>query len=670
MRLDSIGMFWEDLPAKKGEKRINRIMPDIPFTGWVAPREFPNLSSAPYLSIDTETRELDFEAGPGWARGKGHIIGVSVSVPGQAWYFPMRHEVMPEQNLNPEHVLAWCRDMFGNPAQPKIGANLIYDVGWLGEEGVPVKGMLYDVQFAEALLDETARVNLDALGVKYLQTGKETSILYQWSSDYYGGPCSAKQRANLYRCPPCLVGPYAEADAVLPAQILPHQWLALEREGLLPLYEMECKLIPLLVAMRRAGVSVDIKRAEEIRDRLVLEEKALEKRMGELCGFEVNPGSNPELQKAFRKLGIPIPLSTEGKPSFAKALLLDTEHPLAELILARRRVEKCRSTFIESAILEKHVNGRIYCQFHPLRGDDEGTRSGRFSSADPNLQQVPSRDEELAPLVRGCFIPDPGHKQWRRYDYSQIEYRKLAHYAVGQGSDDLRRQYNADPKTDYHINAQRLVTGFTGIEIPRKPIKNFNFGMTFGMGKAKMVRSTQMELRKMGSKLTIDGDQLYEAYHGALPFAKATIEHFGRMAQDLGFVSTILGRRSRFELWEPDDRGRGEERKQALPYHMAQARYGRIKRAYTHKALNRVLQGSAADFIKKAMLLCWESGVFDTTGVPRLTVHDELDFSDPGEGSHIDAAWDYVKRTLENALPLRVPVIAELEVGASWGSVE
>lgn len=666
MRPDEIGLFWQDIRSDKGKSIVPRAMPDIPITNWQAPREFPRLQSAPWLCIDVETKDPQLLThGPGWARGSGHLVGIAVTAPGASWYFPMRHEVCPEQNLDPDNVLLWARDMLSTNC-PKIGANLLYDVGWLGEEGVNVKGPLYDVQFAEALLEEAARVGLDTLGEKYLQQGKEGSILYQWSSEFYGGPSTEKQRANIYRCPPCLVGPYAERDTALPAQILPLQWARMASEGLVPVFEMECRLIPLLIAMRRAGVTVDIPRAEQVRDELSVHLKGLNAQLKELVGFEVNINANESLQRAFKKLGVPMPLDPKRQtPSFAKDLLAGVEHPIAELVLTIKKQTKVRDTFIESYILEKHVNGRVHCQFHPLRGDEGGTRSGRFASSDPNYQNVPSRDDVLAPLVRSCFIPDPGHKQWRRYDYDQIEYRKLAHYAVGPGSDALRVQYNEVPDTDYHVNTQTLVTRYTGLQIPRKPIKNFNFGMTFGMGRGKMIRTTTMELRKLGGSFKLDGDALYNAYHEAVPFTKATLEHYSKQAMSQGFISTILGRRSRFELWEPDRRtGADEERAPALPYHLAVRTYGKVKRAFAHKALNRLLQGSAADTMKMAMLLAWDSGVFNAVGVPRLTVHDELDFSDPGGQ---EEAWRYIRHTMEHAIPLRIPVLASLEVGPSWG---
>lgn len=678
MRQDSIGLFWQDLPAEPGQRNMNRVMAPIPETGWVTPREFPNLSAAPYISIDTETKDPELIShGPGWGRGKGHVVGISVAVPGQAWYFPMRHEVCPEENMDPEHVLAWARDTLSNPAQPKLGANLLYDIGWLSEEGVHVQGMAHDVQFAESLLDEVAKVGLEHLGRKYLAEGKESNVMYQWSADSYGGKANGDQRANIYRTPPRLVGPYAEEDALLPAKVMPYQWEALHREGLLGLFDMECRLIPLLIAMRKAGAAVNISRAEQVRDSLVAREKEISARFKGLLGFEISINSASDIFRAFQKLGIPVPMKKgdngELKKTFAKDYLAAVDHPFVTMLMDARRIEKVRSTFIESYILEKHVNGKIHCQFHPLRGDDGGARSGRFSSADPNLQNVPIRDDELGPLVRSCFVPDFGHKQWRRYDYSQIEYRFMAHFAVGPGSDELRAQYNNDPDTDYHINTQSLVTNHTGIKVPRKPIKNLNFGLTFGMGKLRLIRTLSAELKLVaGGVGTFDGNSFYKAYHDAVPFTKETLKSYSDLARSVGFVSTILGRRSRFNLWERDLRWGEEDDGEdggsyPLPYAAALAKWGgRIKRSMTHKALNRVLQGSAADCLKKAMLAMWDSGVLHVVGVPRLTVHDELDFSDAGGN---EDAWAYVKHLLENSLPLKIPVVADLETGPSWGEV-
>lgn len=668
MRFDSVGMFWEDLPTPREQKHYARPMPAIPPSDWKAPLCFPNLDSAEVLAIDTETYDPDLEDfGPGWARGKGHVVGVSIAtIDGHKWYFPIRHETMPEDNLPVEQTLKWLKHTLENPKQAKVGANLLYDIGWLQQEGIFVKGDLYDVQSAEALLCERGKVGLDTLADKYLGKEKETTQLYKWLSDWFGGkPTDDRLRKYIYRAPPCLVGPYAEQDAVLPLEILRKQLPLLQQNNLLDLFRMECDLIPLMVAMRFKGVRVNIDRAEELRDTLLQRQDDAERQLQDAVGFKVEVNTADSLARAFKKLDLAFPHTATGKPSFTKDFLDSVRHPAAALIRQVRTLEKLRGTFIESYILDSHVNGRVHGQFHLLRGDSNGTRSGRLSSSTPNLQNIPSRDEELAPLVRGIYIPDEGHQQWRRYDYSQIEYRFLLHFAVGPGADEVREFFNANPETDYHDMILDLVAPVARWDISsaekrkrrRKPIKNVNFGMIYGMGKDTLC--LQLGLTKA------EGDALFEDYHVAVPYAKATMEACSEEASSSGIITTILGRQSQFDLWEPV--GRFSQGYAALPYDEALMRYGRVRRAFTHKALNRRLQGSAADMMKKAMWQCWKDGVFDATGIPLLTVHDELDFSDPGG---IDSAFDEMHRIMETCIPLRVPVRVDLEMGPNWGEAK
>lgn len=664
MRADAIGLFWEDKPSSRKRSDYVRAMPPIPETGWEAPDVFPDLSSCPVLSVDVETYDPELkEKGPGWARGVGHIVGVSVGASGGGrWYFPIRHEVSPEQNLNPDTVLSWLKDQLGNPHQTKVGANLYYDVGWLRQEGVEVRGPLVDVQYAEALLSEAGQTALDYLGQKYLGEGKVTNTLYQWCSDFYGGSLSV-QRKNIYRSPPSLVGPYAESDADLPLRLAPKLYPLLQAEGLLDIFAMECGLIPLLVDMRFEGVTVDITKAEQTRDSLIVREQLAQEKINHLAGGAIDIGKKDDLVRVFDKLGLAYGHTDLGNPSITSKILDNLNHPLGDAIRELRKYEKLRGTFIESYILDSHINGKVYGSFHPLRGDEGGTRSGRFSSSQPNLQNIPSRDEELAPLIRGMFTPDAGHAAWRKYDYSQIEYRFLVHFAVGVGAAEARSLYNTEPSTDYHEMALDLVAPEAGWDVStpvvrkthRRPIKNINFGLIFGMGVDKLSSDLGLTPKQ--------GRALFAAYHKGVPFAKSTMDACSEEADTQGYITTILGRRSRFDLWEPR-KGWGSV---ALPYDRAILEYGSIRRAHLHKALNRRLQGSAADLLKKAMLDCYRAGVFDETGVPRSTVHDELNFSDPGGK---DAAFAEMQHIMETAIPLSIPVKADGDIGPDWGNVE
>lgn len=654
-------LFWDDdaPPPPRGSLKRLQVLAPIPDTGWTTPREFPNLRGASHIAVDLETYDPDLLThGPGWARGVGHIVGISIAVPGASWYFPMRHTVEPEHNLEPARVLAWANDMLSGNAY-KVGANLIYDLGWLREEGVIVGGRFVDIQLAEALLSERDPVNLDAMAEKYLGQRKETSALYAWLAESYGGEPGPAQRGNIYRAPPRLVGPYAQSDTELPLAMLPHLHTALVQRGALSLFDLECDLIPLLLDMRFAGVSVDTQHCVTLRAELAELEQQKSAELAASCGFRVNVNSGESVAAALDREGTSYPRTAKGAPSLRKDWLKNTDTPVTRAVNEIRQLIKLRSAFVEGALLNSQVRGKVYGQFNQLRDDEGGTRSGRFSGSNPNLQQIPKRGGKLAKRIREAFVPDPGHARWVRFDYSQIEYRLLVHFAVGPGAEEARAAYSRDAHTDYHNYVIAMVAEIAGVTLEREPGKTFNFGMIYGMGKGKLVSS-------LGVAKAV-GLQLYDAYNRAIPYARATMQTCADEANRFGYVETILGRRSDFDLWEPADFDDSGAYRMPLSLNEALRFYGsNIRRAHLHKALNRKLQGSAADMMKVAMRDVYRSGVCAYIGVPRLTVHDELGWSDPG-GPHSDDAFREVRRIMQSCLPLRVPVIAEAEAGPSWG---
>lgn len=654
-RFDAIGLFWEDLPSsRKGGPRELGPMPAIPETGWQTPRTLPDLRRAPVMSFDTETFDPDLTtAGPGWARGKGHICGFSVATPDTKIYVPIRHEVQSDMNFDPDTAFRWMQAMMAAPC-PKVGANLMYDIGWLRQEGVEVSGELYDVQFAEALLDESSKVNLEALGRKYCGIGKDVDILKEWCRSYYGTG-EKNWRKDIYRAPVSLVGAYGEMDAALPLMVIQQQYPLLVEQGLLDLFKMENKLIRLLVDMRFAGVSVDTDYAEQLSATFKDEAAAVQKRIDYMAGFSVNVNAADSLAKAFTKFGLSFPKTEKGAPSFVKEFLENHDHEFANAVTELRGIEKLRGTFVEGYLLKSHVNGKVHAQFHPLSGTDGGTKTGRLSSSDPNLQNIPTRTA-VGKLIRKAFVPDAGHLRWRKYDYSQIEYRFLAHFAVGQGADDIREKYRNDPTTDYHQAVMDLIYLLTGTALQRGAAKNINFGIVYGMGNDKLARDLNLAMEA--------AKELLAAYHKGAPFVKETMKATMEFAEQHGYNLTILNRRTRFELWEPEGWG---ARGIALPYAQATARYGHVKRAYLYKALNYRLQGSAADMMKAGMVKCYEDGIFAETGIPRLTVHDELDFSDAGGK---DEAFREMQNIMQNIIPLKVPVLFDCEIGPNWGDVK
>lgn len=650
-----MGLFWPE--ETKRAPRYTRVQPVIPATGWTPPRDFPNLRGVREIGLDTETFDPDLLTyGPGWSRGSGHIVGVSVATVDAQWYFPIRHTVEPHLNLDERNVMAWLRDTLASEHRAVAGANLIYDLGWLAEYGITVNGTFADIQYAESLLTESSPTALEDVAQKYLGAGKETPALYQWLADAYGGKANGEQRANIYRAPVSMVGPYAEADAALPLRLMPILYRRMQDENLCNVFAVENALTPLLIAMRRAGVNVDTERAQQVRETLKEKQGIAERELRALCGFEVNCNAGASVAVAFDKFGLRYPVSAAGKGSFKQEFLASVQHPVAGLITRIRKIDKLCSTFIDSYVMNASVKGKLHVSFHPLRGTEGGARSGRFASSKPNGQNIPSRDPELSALIRSVFVKEFGHLQWRRYDYSQIEYRFLAHFAVGEGADGVRAMYAENPNIDYHDMTIELVHNVAGFKLDRKPAKNVNFGLIYGMGKKKLIRSLGLTDAK--------GEELFAAYHMGAPFARATMDAYANEAQQTGRISTILGRVSRFDLWEP--MRYSADKSQAVPLAIALERWPgqALKRGATHKALNRKLQGSAADMMKIAMLKCWESGLFDGSCVPRLTVHDELDFSDDGEH---DAEYAAIRRVLETAIPLRVPVVADCDTGPDWG---
>jgi len=327
-------------------------------------------------------------------------------------------------------------------------------------------------------------------------------------------------------------------------------------------------------------------------------------------------------------------------------------------------MQKYRNTFVRSYILDKHINGRIYALFHQLKGDENGTISGRFSSSLPNLQNIPARDEYWGPKLRALFIPENG-EQWVRHDWSQIEYRFLAHYARGSSGEAVRERYRNDPSTDFHEMTLDLVAPFAKWDIStktlrkqwRKPVKNINFGLVYGMGIDTLIAYLGLSRE--------ESEEIIYQYHNAVPFVRKTYNSAKSRAEERGFITTFGGRRVRFDLFEPRY---SAVKGKAKRYDDAVEEWGsNVSRAYTHKALNGLLQGSAADLMKVAMRDIHRSGATKVVGVPKLTCHDELGHSANNTKAHREAI-DEVQHIMQNCMKLSVPIIAEQSRGTNWGA--
>lgn len=670
-----------------------RELPPFVDNGWRPPQYFPDLSQAVVIGIDTETKETDFDHGPGWSRGEGHIIGVSVSAISRTgergkWYFPVRHEVEREYNLEPARVFEWLRNTLATPHIPKVVANGLYDYGWLSTENIYPQGPIYDVQFAEALIDEEANVALEDLGLKYLRKGKTTSECFEWICKAYPKANKKNYRGFLWRTSPRLVGPYAEDDADLPLDIVNEQLKVMQREETLNLFHMECRAIPMLVRMRMQGVPVDVAYFDQLRSELVNELPTQYAKLSHAVKQTITAVSAPsQMAAAFDEAGIKYPRTAKGAPSFRKEWLKSLADDegirdptgIGKMVLDIRETEKIVGTFIDGYILGRAAMdrgsngvGRIYCSFHPLRSDDGGAKTGRYSSSDPNLQNIPIRSD-LGKRLRKGFIAEYGHCGYHKKDYSQIEYRLFAHYAVGYRADEMRQRYINDPSTDYHKDTQNDVALMRGIDLSqktpewlatdRKPIKNVNFGLLYGQ--------TEKSLAYKAGWTEYESQEFFRMYHAARPFVRTTMDAIQSEVQMNGFIATIMGRRTRFNQWEPTRFAQRVLREDGscmtFSHDEATRRFGAAcRRAFAYRGVNYRFQGSAADIFKYSMDRMYHEGVFDFVGYPKLLVHDEMDWSKINDSPAMNEAFRYAAHCMETTITCRVPIKVDSTEGVTW----
>lgn len=632
-----------------------------PQSDWIMPTSFPKLSGAKKIAIDLETNDPGLkERGPGWCRKEGHVAGVAVATEQGRWYFPIGHASGP--GFDKGAVVRWLQQSLCNPEQVKIMFNAIYDLGWLRFLGVEVKGPLRDPTLAAALLDENRKFyNLDALSKDWLGKQKDEELLRQATLAFgLNDP-----KADMWKLPAMFVGPYAEQDAELALQLDTYTMQEIAKQDLTSIYELECRLLPVLLDMRSLGVRVDVDAAHKLGKKLELKEKNLLTEVKGVVGFEVDIWSNQNLAEAYKKINIAYPVTEKGNPSFTAAWLESQKDPISEKIVQARKANRVRSTFSSGLILDYATkDGRIHCQFNQLKSDDYGTVSGRMSSSTPNLQQIPVRDEEIGPLVRGIFLPEDGCR-WAKHDYSQQEPRLTVHYAYQlnlPGSREAVDYYKYDPKADYH----QMIADMA--QISRKKAKTTNLGMAYGMGQKKLAASLELSAG--------EAEEFFNNYHKRVPFVRGLTQQASNLAADRGFIRTLLGRRCRFNKWESADWDFSkkstplEDRDQMLfvvEQEIKRARAagepvprGGVRRAFTYRAMNRLIQGSAADMTKKAMVEVHAAGY-----VPHVQVHDELDTSVQEEKQ----VWE-IKQIMEEVVILAVPVRVDAEVGENWGNVK
>ena len=609
-----------------------------PQTEWLPPEEFPNLSQHDEISIDLETKDPGLtKTGSGSVTKNGEVVGIAVAVEGWAGYFPIAHE--GGGNMDRNMVLQWLKDVL-NTTATKIFLNAMYDVCWLRSMGFTINGRIVDTMIAAALCDENQfRFDLNTCSKRYTGLSKDETALYAAAKEWGVDP-----KGEMYKLPAMYVGQYAEKDASITLQLWQYLKREISNQDIESIFDLETELFPCLVDMRFLGVRVDIEAAHALKQELVQEEKLCLQKVKTETGIDTQIWAARSIAQVFEKLSLPFDRTEKTQaPSFTKNFLQNHPHPIVQHIARAREINKAHTTFIDTILKHEH-KGRIHAEINQLRSDNGGTVTGRFSYSNPNLQQIPARNKELGPRIRSLFIPEEKCK-WGVFDYSQQEPRLVVHYASLQnlyGVNDVLDAYN-EGDADFHTIVADMAN------IPRSQAKTINLGLFYGMGKNKL----QAELGV--DKETSDG--LFRQYHDRVPFVKQLMDNVMQRAQQRGQIRTLLGRLCRFHLWEPNMFGMHK----ALPHDQALLEHGPgIRRAYTYKALNRLIQGSAADMTKKAMLELYKEGI-----VPHIQVHDELDLSIESP-DHADK----IKEIMEHAVSLEVPNKVDYESGPNWGEIK
>jgi len=611
-------------------------------TEWSAPENYPDLKGYKYIAIDLETKDPNLKTrGSGAIQGMGEIVGFAIAVDGWSGYYPIAHE--GGGNMDRQKVLKWIKEVLETPAT-KIFHNAMYDVCWLKAYGFKINGMIVDTMVMASLIDENRfSFTLNSISFEYLREVKDEKALKEAAESF-----GLDAKAEMYKLPAMYVGNYAEKDAELTLELFKTLSREIKKQNLENIYQLETELFPCLIEMKFKGVRVDVEKAHKLKQQLNTEEKQLLLEVKKHTGEEVEIWAARSIAKVFDKLALPYELTSKSKlPSFTKNFLSEHPHPTIKLIAKAREINKAHTTFIDT-ILKHQYKGRIHADINPIRSDQGGTVTGRFSYSNPNLQQIPARNKDLGPMIRSLFIPEVNHK-WGCFDYSQQEPRLVVHYAAATEPicfDDsvinIVEKFKND-SVDFHQTVADMA------DISRTQAKTINLGLFYGMGKNKL--QAELGLSK------VDADNLFNKYHENVPFVKDLMNRTSNHAQASGSIGTLLGRKCRFDKWEPNTFGMHTP----MSYEEAERTYGRgrIKRAFTYKALNKLIQGSAADMTKKAMLDLYKEGI-----IPHIQIHDELDISIESE----EQAKKIIE-IMENAVTLAVPNKVDFESGDTWGDI-
>ena len=683
------------------------------------PYEFRELATPPagMVAIDLETDDPDLlKKGSSWAfEGVGSIIGVGVAWEGFSSYYPINHD---SDNVDRQPVEDWLRELFQRDDVQVLCCNASYDIGWLQRDvskGDFPTGGIRDVQVMAALLNEhTESFSLDSLSRSQNLSGKERDFLKELQA-----ACGLKPPANgkthpfvmgnLKRIPGTLLAPYGAADADMTYKLGEIFMKEIAAQDLQRAHKLESDLLPVSIDMRRRGVRVDVDGAHRMAAMLAAEQERLIKKIHAETGIAVSPWDNDSIGKLLKHLNVPVTYTKTNKIQVRKNEIEThlAQFPEAVDILRLRKVAKLEGTFIKGHILG-HVTtkGRVHAEFHQTKGErDEhesyggGTVSFRYSCSNPNLQQLPMRDEEFSQAFRQLILPDTDKEFISSSDYSGQEPRMIAHYAYlaekakadtwrhyrrkVSGGIDVYEAYKKNPRLDFHQYTADIC------EIPRKDAKAINLGLGYGMGGAKLARSLKLPTQfKRVVEYNIDGknDVEWLPYEGTDENAKREAATLFKIKKDRIEDGLPPPPREEMivELAGPEAEAILTKWREGAPFIMGLAKLCQAKaekdgylltlsgrhcrfpvneageREGLHKAFNRLIQSSSADQTKQAMLNLWNEDI-----PPELTIHDELIVS-----VNCQEEANRIAQVMVDAIKLEIPTVVDAKIGRTLGDIK
>tara|TARA_R110001592_G_scaffold355250_1_gene655637 strand:- start:56 stop:2071 length:2016 start_codon:yes stop_codon:yes gene_type:complete len=655
-----------------------------------------NLTGVDTVAIDLETKDPNLKTlGSGAIIKVGFVCGIAIAYEDKKFYFSIRH-LKSGGNIDPN--LVWKilnKKIFQNKNITKVFHNAMYDVCWIRQEsGLMVQGPIVDTMIAASVIDENRmRYSLDSLGKDYLNEQKYKYDLEEVSAEFTDKPME-----NMDKLPFSVVKDYAEQDVNLTLKL----WKLFKEKIKKPIqigdkiktleniFKLEMDLFPCLVDMRFKGVRVDVEKTKNLGEKLKKKQERLVNFIKKRTGLKIEIWAASSIMVLLNKLGIDDYERTakSKQAKLPKSYLESHKNIYLRAIARARNYDKIINVFVNGILKFVH-NGRIHAEINQIRSEKGGTVTGRFSMSKPNLQQIPARGR-YGDIVRSFFLPEEG-SEWGSFDYSQQEPRLVVHYALKNGYDgveEIAKEYKTNPKTDFHEKVANLA------KITRKQAKTINLGLFYGMGKGKLAKSLELEPE--------EANNLFDQYHREVPFVKKLSKGLMTYAENNKIIFTLEDRICHFDAWEPKDKkwdgergifvyreyvkeedGSGEIQENPVPimkYKNAQIHYlawrskgsfkdkdpeckqfkSYYKPAFTYKALNKLIQGSAADMTKKAMVQLYKKGI-----LPHIQIHDELCVSIKN-----DKEISIIKKIMENSISLLIPNKVNCKKGRNWGSIK